>query len=85
MERKSGIIRLENKDLENTYTSLNQKVLKLAAKDLLKLTPKLAERLEKCEIYPNEKKFINSVYIFIYAFKNSGLPLQSMHQKLYKE
>lgn len=79
------IIRLESKDLEHTSWNIIQKILRLAAKEQIRVTPKLAEKFEKGDFYNNEKRLINNIFVYIYAFKNSNIPLQSMHHKLYKE
>lgn len=49
------------------------------------MTPKIAEGIEKCDFNSGERRYINNIYIYIFAFKNSDLPLQSRHNKLYRE
>ena len=57
----------------------------MAAREFIKLTPKIAEGIEKCDFNSGERRYINNIYIYIFAFKNSDLPLQSRHNKLYRE
>lgn len=77
--------RLEKKDLQNANWLFNHRILRLVSRENFKLTPLMAEKIERAEGASTERRTVMQIYTYLFAFKHSGFPLQSLHYQLYSE
>lgn len=71
--------------MENANWLFNHRVLGLVSREHFRLTPLMAEKIEKAESASTERRSVRQIYTYLFAFKYSGFPLQSLHYQLYSE